>query len=146
MVGRKSQGTSVSLQNRKSCEKGMARMGLKEDKESSLMSTWLPHGERGRGFPQQKVGNKTKEEMKARNRFAYRKMWCLFRLQTHKISNLVGMCIMFRMALRSVMLASIIQCCQNLDNVFDLATIFLRFPPGYFPTGVCLRSLLLVYG
>lgn len=36
------------------------------------------------------------------------------------------------------MLANIIQRCQSLDNVFDLATVFIRWPPGYFPTGVCL--------
>lgn len=45
VVGRSSQGTSVGLQNRRSCEKWIARMGLKKDEESSLTSTWLPHGE-----------------------------------------------------------------------------------------------------
>lgn len=41
------------------------------------------------------------------------------------------------------MLANII---QILDKVFDFVTVFIRCPPGSFPTGVCLRSLLLVYG
>jgi len=54
--------------------------------------------------------------------------------------------IVFRMGPSSTMLANIKQHCQKWDNVFDLAMVSIRYPPGYFSTGVCLRSLLLVYG
>lgn len=59
------------------------------------VATWRAFGERGVGFTQQKGRKKNKEEIKTRNGLAYRKMRCLFRLQSHSKQVILCECILY---------------------------------------------------